>query len=61
MALLNKSSKLEAVSADVNRLARLAKAAAKLGAILAIVCHLLPQDYRVPCSAVAHFCISLAP
>jgi hypothetical protein len=38
---------------DVKRLWSLA---AKVGAILAIVCHLLPPHYRVPCNAIASFC-----
>jgi len=40
---------------------RVAKLAAKLGAILAVVCHLLPPHYRVPCDAFARICSSLTP
>lgn len=44
--------------ADVKRLYGLA---VKLGAILAVVCHILPPHYRVPCQAVAQFCSNLTP
>lgn len=35
---------------------RLAKLAAKLGIILAIVCHLAPPHYRIACDALAALC-----
>lgn len=44
---------LDRLAADIKRLAGLA---AKWGAVLAIICHLLPPHYRLPCEAVAKVC-----
>lgn len=35
---------------------KVAKRAAQLGAFLAIVCHLVPPDYRAVCNLVADLC-----
>lgn len=43
-------------SNDTRALARRAKRAALLGAALAIVCHLLPSDYRAPCEVLLSVC-----
>lgn len=39
-----------------DRLKRIAKWAALFGAVLALVCHFLPHDYRALCRAVASIC-----
>lgn len=41
------------LSGDARRILRLA---AKFGAALALVCHLLPHDYRAACHALAAVC-----
>lgn len=38
------------------RKARQAALAAVLGAILALVCHALPDEYQSPCRVVVHIC-----
>lgn len=35
---------------------KLARWSATVGAILAVVCHLLPPQYRVVCTTLANFC-----
>lgn len=46
---------LNRLAADIRRLASWA---ARWGAALAIICHLLPPHYRLPCEAVAKVCHS---
>ncbi len=41
---------------DVRRLARLARYSAEFGAVLAVVCHLLPPRYRPVCELIASLC-----
>lgn len=41
------------IVADFRRLAKFAIAA---GAILAWLCPMLPENYRVPCEALLHIC-----
>lgn len=41
---------------DLDRLYTLMKRAAAVGALLAVLCHLLPPHYRYPCNAVARIC-----
>lgn len=36
---------------------KVVKRAAQLGAILAVVCNLLPPEHRVICHALADFCM----
>lgn len=52
---------LAMLSKDIQRAGRLIKAAAKLGAILAVVCHFLPPHYRLPCETVARVCSTMTP
>jgi hypothetical protein len=40
---------------------RLSKHAALIGVVIAIVCHLLPPQYRVACDAIAKICRGEAP
>jgi len=40
----------------VGEAGKLVKWAAGAGATLAVICHLLPPHYRVPCDALAHLC-----
>ena len=40
----------------VGEASKLVKWAAGAGATLAVICHLLPPHYRVPCDALAHLC-----
>lgn len=35
---------------------KIAARAAKIGFVLALLCHLLPHDYRVVCSSVVKIC-----
>jgi len=35
---------------------RLYRYAATAGAVLAVLCHLLPHDYRAACNAIASLC-----
>jgi hypothetical protein len=35
---------------------RFSKIAAKIGIVLAIVCHALPPHYRAPCDVLARLC-----
>lgn len=44
---------LQKLADDVRRWAR---AAAKWGAVLAVLCHLLPQHYRPVCDQIAALC-----
>lgn len=44
------------VKEDLTRLKRLAKIAAAVGTILALVCHFIPPHYRAVCNAVAALC-----
>ena len=41
---------------DIGRLKRIAKVAFTIGTVLAVVCHLLPPQYREICRAVANVC-----
>lgn len=54
------TGKVAQVLSDVRRLSGLV---AKAGAILAVVCHLLPPEHRLPCDAVVHVCrfLTLSP
>lgn len=45
--------KLPTITDDAKRLA---KRAAVFGAVLAMLCHLLPTEYRAPCAALASIC-----
>ncbi len=38
------------------RALRIARWAALIGGVLAVVCHFLPQNYRALCQAVANIC-----
>lgn len=41
---------------DLDRLYKLLRRAAAVGAALAILCHFLPPKYRAPCRTMAHLC-----